>query len=71
MKLSFSFGEPVRFLISHPKYGDVVVTAYCGLEAKIEAANHWDVPYMEIKDSKVSVETAALRRLARCENEAD
>lgn len=64
MNLTFSFGEPVRFLAVHPKHGQVVVRAYCGLEAKIEAANAWDVPYTDIeKECKVGVENAALRRL--------
>lgn len=63
MNLHFSFGEEVRFIVIHPKYGQKEVLAYCGLEAKIIAANEWNVSYSEIADSKVGVEKAALQRL--------
>ena len=60
MDLHSSFGREVRFIVIHPKYGRREVLAYCGLEAKLIAANEWNVSYAEIADSKVGVERAVL-----------
>ena len=62
MDLHSNFGQEVRFLVIHPKYGRKEVLAYCGLEAKLIAANEWNVSYDDIKDSKVGVEKAALQK---------
>ena len=67
MNLHSNIGREVRFIVIHPKYGRIEVLAYCGLEAKIMAANEWDVPYTEIADSKVGVEKAALEEFKRNE----
>lgn len=64
MNLAYNFGEAVRFLALHPELGQVVVEAYCGLEAKIAAAIAWDVPYEKIAEGcKVGVDKEALRRI--------
>lgn len=64
MNLAYNFGEPVRFLAVHPELGQIIVEAYCSLEAKIAAAIAWDVPYERIAEGcKVGVDKEALRRL--------
>lgn len=61
MNLTSSFGREVRFVVIHPVLGQKEVLAYCGLEAKIAAANEWNVPFTEVQDAKVGVEKEALR----------
>ena len=62
MKNSFNFTEPVRFLVIHPRFGQVIVSAYCIFDAKMQAANQWGVPVMDIAaECKVGIDKQALR----------
>ena len=64
MKGSIQFEEPVRFLVVHPAHGELVVPAYCVVDAKIQAANHWEVAYEDIAaQCRIGVDKEALRRL--------
>ena len=59
------FREPVRMQVLHPQYGAVEVLAYCEMDAQLQAAEAWDVPWVDIcEGAKLAVETAALRALA-------
>ena len=67
MKASFNFTEPVRFLVVHPQYGQVVVQAYCVFDAKMQAANQWEVPVMDIAaQCKVGIDKQVLREMKQC-----
>ncbi len=59
------FQEPVRMRVLHPTLGMFEVPAYCPIDARLQAANHWDVPYEEVRQCKVAVETAALQRVGK------
>lgn len=56
------FREPVKMRVLHPTLGMFETPAYCPLDAKLQAANHWDVPFEETRLCKIAVETAALQR---------
>lgn len=59
------FTEPVRMQVMHPEYGALTVEAFCELDAQLQAAERWDVPWADSKgDMRIAVETDALRALA-------
>lgn len=65
LKERLCFKEPVRMQVLHPQHGAVEVLAYCEMDAQLQAAEAWDVPWVDIcQEAKLAVETAALRALA-------
>jgi hypothetical protein len=58
--MTYIFKEPVRMLVIHPKYGKLEVRAYCILDAKLQAANIWDITLDDLQRAQIGIEKAAL-----------
>lgn len=43
-------------IVIHPKYGTVEVKAYCRTDAKLQAANIWDVTLDDLQRVQIGVE---------------
>ena len=56
------FREPVKMQVLHPKHGSFLTEAYCILDAKVQAANHWRLTAQEEAECRVAVENAALEK---------
>lgn len=62
-----TFRRPVRWQVSHEKFGAVEVLAFCAFDAKLQALQAWDAGYEEITHCKAAVEVSALQLEARTE----
>ena len=67
--MTYIFKEPVRMLVLHPAYGKVEVRAYCPLDAKLQAANLWDVLLDDLDRAQVGIEKGDLEGLEKCGRE--
>lgn len=58
--MTYVFKEPVRMLVLHPEYGSLEVRAYCHLDAKLQAANIWDVTLEDLRRAQIGIEKCVL-----------
>lgn len=58
--MTYIFKEPVRMLVLHPEYGQLEVRAYCPFDAKLQAANIWDVPLEDLRRAQIGIEKCVL-----------
>ena len=58
--------DTVRVLVVHPELGSVVVSAYCRIDAQLQAAAHWDIALEEVLEKcRLGLETRVIEQLRK------